>query len=270
MKTNKKHTKKSTDSDISGIIQNSKAIADAANMQASEGKAFALSHTPSDLPISDSVIDNVIHDVTDILTESELNHAKSLQVKFPSVVAAAKAVFSQEQVMARKYFTLADSLRGTGLNGREMHLLLASLGYRKQRITEIKKAISVSDDVWAKYKDNVIGFKAVLQIARAPAKSSASAQGSDIDTDSNSESETSAGEKEERSGGRKTNIVSIPDSVRENLIEPFYATIEGGTMPVLESGYYQTEYRASYTDSDGQIRTRKFLISVEISDSISK
>lgn len=218
---------------------------------------FTLEHPSASQPATPEIVNLV----PDTLTESEKTFGLELQAKYPEVVAAAQAVASEEQTMARKYFQLADALRKTGLNGREMTLLMASLGYRKQRITEIKKAISVADDVWEKYKGNVIGFKAVLAIARAPVPAPVPA----------SPPVPGEGEGEPSptpSPARVTTIHPVASDVMEALSDVLAAAIGEGHFAPVGTGYYQMEYSVNLPHVEGETRkTRKVLVSFEVSES---
>lgn len=217
---------------------------------------FTLEH-PSAVIVTTHEINNL---VTDTLSESEKKFGLELQAKFPDVVAAAAAVAAEEQTMARKYFNLADALRKTGLNGRELTLLMASLGYRKQRITEIKKAISVADDVWQKWKDNVIGFRAVLAIARAPDAAPAATP----------EAEAGATPPESPPEGRKTNILVIPADIQTAFADVLVDCPDAGHLLPVSPGYYQMTYEVylpSADEAEGVARKRrKFMLSVEVTD----
>jgi len=101
------------------------------------------------------------------LTEQQLKFAAELAQKYPLIVQEARNAMSLEKQLVERYFTLCDELRKSGLNGRELTLLLQSEGYNKVRISEFKKVISVDDKTWAKYMRRDIGFKATLKIARS-------------------------------------------------------------------------------------------------------
>jgi len=100
------------------------------------------------------------------LTAEQMTQAVELQKKFPSIVKAHEEKQKIERKMGEKWFTLCDELRGSGLNGRELSLLLQSLGYIKQRITEIRKVIEVDAETWDKYKARLIGFRAIVKQER--------------------------------------------------------------------------------------------------------
>jgi len=118
--------------------------------------------------------------VVDGLSPAELTVAKDLQALCPKVVAAANEVSTFEAGLRDRYFKLCVALRDTrvsaadtagaqrGLNRREVTLLLLSLGYTKQRVTEINRVVEVSDELWAKFEKKKLGFRAVLTEARGP------------------------------------------------------------------------------------------------------
>jgi len=111
------------------------------------------------------------------LSEDQLKLAVALQEQCPAIVAAVREVSQFEAGLRDKYFALCTAIRETQipvvegatrtLNRREVTLLLRSLGYTKQRVTEINRVVEVSDEVWQKFKQKELGFRAVLSIARA-------------------------------------------------------------------------------------------------------
>lgn len=190
------------------------------------------------------------------LTKEQQIQAAELSAKFPQLEIAYKKVKQQEENLRGKWFHFCDLLRepskSAKLNGREMTLLLLSFGERKQRATEIIKVVSVDDDVWAKYKANVIGFKAVLQLARNP-----NAQTSDTETD------TEAGTDE----GKKPK-----DSPVIKTIPPTYASIicnaladDPKQFEPTGKGYYELVYVTPYGDHG-----RKFTVTIEVDDIAKK
>jgi len=100
------------------------------------------------------------------LSEQQLKFAAELSAKFPVIAEEAKRVLTAEAEIKDKYFTLCDEVRKSGLNSRELTLLLQSTGFHKVRISEIKKVISVDDETWEKYRRKEFGFKATLKLAR--------------------------------------------------------------------------------------------------------
>jgi len=100
------------------------------------------------------------------LSAVQMVQALEIQKKFPQIVTAIHEAKNLEKRIGEQYFTACDELRKSGINGRECSLLLQSLGYRKQRITEIKKLVASPDDIWEKYRTGVLGFNAAVKIAR--------------------------------------------------------------------------------------------------------
>jgi len=100
------------------------------------------------------------------LSAVQMVQALEIQKKFPQIVTAIHEAKNLEKRIGEQYFTACDELRKSGINGRECSLLLQSLGYRKQRITEIKKLVASPHDIWEKYRTGVLGFNAAVKIAR--------------------------------------------------------------------------------------------------------
>lgn len=191
------------------------------------------------------------------LTQVQRVQAQELSDKFPQIAIAYKKVKEQENNLRGKWFSFCDLLRepskSAKLNGREMTLLLLSLGERKQRATEIIKAISVDDDVWAKYKANVIGFKAILQIARhGEAESPAGSAEAENDTET-----PPAPEKD------KPVIKTLPKVLQDMLAEYLGANV--AIMEPTGKGYYEFSY-ASTVNGHG----RKFTVAIEVDDVAAK
>jgi len=186
------------------------------------------------------------------LTKEQLVQAHELHAKFPAIVAAYTKVKEQENNLRGKWLTLCERLRepgdGVTLNSREMNLILRGLGEPKSRVSEIIKVVSVDDKVWSQYKANVIGFRAVLKLAR----------GND---DAETPAETNEGESEgkDEKGKEKPVIKTIP---------PTYANIIANTLAddpkqwePTGSGYYELVY---VTPCNGH--GRKFTVTIEIDD----
>lgn len=110
------------------------------------------------------------------LTAEQLVQAKILQEKCAPVVAAVTAANQLEAQLGDKYFEICRSLRAKykvvnntderTLTRKEVSLLLQSLGYRKQRITEINKVVEVSEEIWKTYEARKLSFRGTLQLAR--------------------------------------------------------------------------------------------------------
>jgi len=100
------------------------------------------------------------------LSEQQMKFALELASKHPSISREAKSVLAAEGEIKDKYFNLCDEIRKSGLNARELTLILQAEGFHKVRISEIKRVVSVDDDTWEKYRRKDFGFKATLKIAR--------------------------------------------------------------------------------------------------------
>jgi len=179
------------------------------------------------------------------LTKEQLIQAAELAGKYPQLEIAYRQVKQQEQTLRGKWFHFADTLRDAKLNSREMTLLLLSFGERKQRASEIIKVISVDDKVWAKYKAAVIGFKAVLAIARTPEL----AEGEAV-----AEEETKADDEKSKPVYR-----TLPDATRTAIHEALDA-VKAELVPTGK-GYYAFASLVTYNQHG-----RKFSVKIEGED----
>jgi len=110
------------------------------------------------------------------LTVTQQAQAAELQTLCPAIVDAVKEVSEFEAGLRDKYFGLCRAIRDTqlkvtegatrGLTRREVTLLLQSLGYSKQRITEINRVVEVPPEIWKQFEQKQMGFRAVLTLAR--------------------------------------------------------------------------------------------------------
>jgi len=186
------------------------------------------------------------------LTKEQLVQAHELHAKFPAIVAAYTKVKEQENNLRGKWLTLCERLRepgdGVTLNSREMNLILRGLGEPKSRVSEIIKVVSVDDKVWAQYKANVIGFRAVLKLAR----------GKD---DAETSTETSEGENEGKGekGKDKPLIKTIPPHVAQAFADMLAGN--SGQFEPTGKGYYELVYLAPFKDHG-----RKFTLTIEVDD----
>jgi len=114
------------------------------------------------------------------LTAGQQKQGEDLQALMPTVVNAVNDTMAAEKGLRSRYITLVQTIRDVRLdagqgamrtpNRREIDLLLRSLGYPKQRVTEICRVVEVPEAKWLEYKGRELGFKAVLAIARAEDK----------------------------------------------------------------------------------------------------
>lgn len=184
------------------------------------------------------------------LTKEQMLQAHELHAKFPAIVAAYTKVKEQENNLRGKWLTLCERLRepgdGVTLNSREMTLILRGLGEPKSRVSEIIKVVSVDDKVWADYKANVIGFRAVLKLARAK----------DDATPPEGESE---GQAEGDKPKDKPVIKTLPPTYA-NIIANALADDPKQFEPTGK-GYYELVYVTPF-GSHG----RKFTVTIEVDD----
>lgn len=100
------------------------------------------------------------------LTEIQLGLAKQIAEKFSTAATLAEGVLVEEVNLKTKYVTLCDELRKTGMNGKELTLLLLFKGHKKTRVSEIKKICSLPQEVFDKYLTGDIGRAMAIKIAR--------------------------------------------------------------------------------------------------------
>lgn len=143
------------------------------------------------------------------LSAVQMVQALEIQKKFPQIVSAITEAKTLEKRIGEQYFTACDELRKSGLNGRECSLLLQSLGYRKQRITEIKRLVASPDDVWEKYRTGVLGFNAAVKIARDGKENVDEAGAATVTTSEDSPDE---GQQEMASVGAPV-VNALPESI---------------------------------------------------------
>lgn len=188
------------------------------------------------------------------LTPAQLTEAHELHAKFPAIVLAHKKVKEQEQNLRGKWLSLCEKLREPGngvvLDAKQMTLILRGLGENKSRASEIVRVVSVDDDVWAKYKANVIGFRAVLAIARGKAT-----EVEVVDSDG-TDDEAAGGDSSKKD---KPLVRVFSERVRTSLHETF----DGASGDFVPTG------KGYYAFSSVIIRQgikRRFTVKVEVED----
>jgi len=191
------------------------------------------------------------------LTKEQLLQASELHTKFPAIVAAYKKVKEQENNLRGKWFSLCEKLRepgeGVTLNAREMGLILRGLGEPKSRVSEIIKVVSVDDKVWAQYKANVVGFRAVLQLARAKPE--------ELPDSGAAEGEGDGGD--EPAPKDKPVIKAFPKAVADAVALLLNAHVN--SFEPTGRGYYELVF-GTQKDDHG----RKFTIAIEVDDIAKK
>lgn len=187
------------------------------------------------------------------LTKEQLVQANELHTKFPAIVQAYKKVKEQENNLKGKWITLCERLRepgqGVTLNSREMTLILRALGEPKSRVSEIIRVVSVDDKVWAQYKAQVIGFRAVLQLAR----------GKPADTAEELASEEASENGTDAEAKHRPVYRTLPESMAE-LIRAATETHKGELVPTGK-GFYALSLLFQHGDHG-----RKVVIRIEVDD----
>jgi len=183
------------------------------------------------------------------LSTEQLTQAKELHTKFPAIVTAYKRVKEQENNLRGKWFTLCERLRnpaeGVTLNSREMNLILRGLGENKSRVSEIIKVVSVDDKVWSDYKANVIGFRAVLQLARTKEEPEA--------PEGTEETAPEQGKKD------KPIVKTVPPTYANTLANAL--ADDPKQFEPTGRGYYELVYVAAFGNHG-----RKFTVTIEVDD----
>jgi len=100
------------------------------------------------------------------LSEIQMGLAKELINKHPAIAELAEKVIGQEKELKTYYVKLCDELRKSGMNGKELTLLLLAKGHVKSRVSEIKKICSLPQEVFDKYVAGNIGRNMAVKIAR--------------------------------------------------------------------------------------------------------
>lgn len=176
------------------------------------------------------------------LDEANYQLACDLHAKFPQVAIRNREVKEAEGRLAQKYFRLCEALREPGegmkLNGKEITLLLLGLGYRKQRVTEFRRVIEVADDVWENYKKNVIGFKAVLAIARG-SNDGVTVEAETTEATDGGEAETT-GDNSKKEAAPK--VKALPKDTQTAFADAMAQACEVGTLWETGKGYYEMIY----------------------------
>jgi len=90
--------------------------------------------------------------------------------KCPEIVKAASEFRDQYTRLGEKYYGLCKAVRDAKLQKKESTALLLALGLAKSRVSDLHVVAMVSDDMWARYSAQQIGFKAALEEVRSERK----------------------------------------------------------------------------------------------------
>jgi len=170
------------------------------------------------------------------LTPIQQKQAEQLQAQCPDIVLAVQEVSQYEAGLKERYFGLCVAIRNAalkienaavrGMNRREVTLLLQSLGYSKQRITEINRVVEVPPELWAKFEAKQVGFRATLEQARGKNPVTAGEEGG------------------EGQGG--TPPTPTPPRVRITLTSPQMDHLAAAAKKLIKSGVKVTKGDAGY------------------------
>jgi len=117
---------------------------------------------------------------------------------------------------------------------KEQNVLLYGLGFYKNRVYELAKVASAKDEIWAKYSEKTVGFKAALALENG------SGEG-----DGEGDGEGTAGATTKKR--QKAKIHSLPKPVAEALtdaLKPWLA--KDSTLPKPNKSDKRTEYGFTY------------------------
>jgi len=200
--------------------------------------------------------------VTEGLSETEVSLASDLHSKYPKIGIANQKLVEAGEKLKGRYFELLDSIRtpaeGVKLNGKEVSLILRSLGYNKVRVSEMRKVMEVSDDLWAQYRNNVIGFKPLLALARGKSTDNESgAEGGEVEGEGQ-------GESTEKKEPKKAQTQPLPGQLESALCERLNEFAD--KVPPLGGGsYYFLSYVCQAQSGEKRVN-RRFVVSVEVAD----
>jgi len=163
------------------------------------------------------------------MNDITLNAAAIVASKNPAIVKAAVEFREAYGRAGEKFFGIATELRNAKLVKKEATMLLHALGFSPSRTSEMIRLSSVSDEIWAKYSAQTIGFRAALELEAGPEEEGA-------------EGENSTGGKKPRK--ERAKIHSVPKDIAAYLtaLPPWNRPLKGGA---------RTEYGFT-VERDGQ------------------
>lgn len=101
------------------------------------------------------------------LNESEVKHAKTLQLQHPTLTETARECLHAAVAFSRSSVKLVAQLRESNLSHTEISLLLRSLGYTKQRITIHRRLVELEDKEFAALEEGKLTVNESIKIVRA-------------------------------------------------------------------------------------------------------
>lgn len=84
--------------------------------------------------------------------------------KHPEIVHSVVELASAMQNAGEKYYRVLHVLRAAKLQKKEVTALLLGLGIHKSRASQLNALSSCKDEVWKKYSEKAIGFRAALEL----------------------------------------------------------------------------------------------------------
>lgn len=98
------------------------------------------------------------------LKGASLTLAINTGVKHPEIVQAVTELAGAMQAAGEKYYHVLHTLRAAKLQKKEATALLLGLGLTKGRASELNKLSSAKEEVWKKYSEKTVGFRAALAL----------------------------------------------------------------------------------------------------------
>jgi len=201
------------------------------------------------------------------LTSAEMTAANNIASATPDVVKAHKAYRDAEGSFRSQFFELCEQLRkpisqlsGKGelmpamrMNGREVTLLLLSLGEPKQRVTEFKRIVEMDESLFEKARTLNLTKVQTLAVARGSAEIQEGEEGVEV---------VPTGRRDGKVKGTptKAKFHKLPTALKTAIA----AAIEGDAEnPGLKATNDEVPYELMFTTKDG----RKVLFHVFVDQS---
>lgn len=185
------------------------------------------------------------------LSTSQLATANDLLSKCPELKKVAIEINELEYARAGKYWTLCAMIRNTRLpvaagavrmlNRREVSIMLLSLGYPKQRITEINRVVEVSQEMWDKMQAEKVAFASALKALRGTAEASVPAAASQELPREEGESDEDYAERVKVAKAKPINpktANALPKKVQDALVK--FLSAHAKSMPIHKDPYELT------------------------------
>jgi len=166
--------------------------------------------------------------------------------KHPEIVKAAEEFKLAVGLTGEKYYHLLHALRHAKLQKKEATALLLGLGFNKGRASELNKLSSCKEEVWKKYSQKSISFRAALALENGKP-----------------EGDKEQGNKDKPKKS-KAKIHSLPKPLQTALAEVMMPWLDKDTtLPKATKSDKRTEYGFTL-EKDG--RTLYFSIFADMAD----